>query len=144
MSLSREKRQCRWVSLRIYKLREASNICPLHRELRKKKGYYFAFVSSSLFGTSEVAASRFCPVSDVIICCHNQLSFPRGGITEDLADMITLQTVTNNSLIYISDKLEREESLMFVKHLLKVLHRDMKRSNFLAALTCRQPPSRLA
>lgn len=39
--------------------------------------------------------------------------------------MITLQALTNCSLIDIPDKLELEKSLMFVKHLFKILHKDI-------------------
>jgi VIT1/CCC1 family predicted Fe2+/Mn2+ transporter len=50
--------------------------------------------------------------------------------------MITLETLTNYSLIDIPDKLELEKSLMFGKHLFKVLHKDINCPNFLAALIC--------
>jgi hypothetical protein len=63
-------------------------------------------------------------------------SFLLGGITEDLADMITLQSLMNYSLSDIPDRLEREKPLMLVGHLFAVLHKDMNRSNLFAALIC--------
>ncbi len=80
------------------------------------------------------AFAAFLALSSVAIT--NFSSFLLGGITEDLADMITLQTLMNYSLSDIPGKLEREKSLMLVKHLFTVLHKDINRSNLLAALLC--------
>jgi VIT1/CCC1 family predicted Fe2+/Mn2+ transporter len=80
------------------------------------------------------AFAAFLTLSSVAIT--NFSSFLLGGITEDLADMITLQTLMNYSLSDIPDKNEREKSLMLVKHLFTVLHKDINRSNLLAALIC--------
>lgn len=80
------------------------------------------------------AFAAFLALSSVAIT--NSSSFLLGGITEDLSDMITLQTLMSYSLSDISDKLEREKSLMLVKHLFTVLHKDINRSNLLAALLC--------
>jgi hypothetical protein len=91
-----------------------------------------AFVAGLTVKTAAFAA--FLTLSSVAIT--NFSSFLPGGITEDLADMITLQTLMNYSLSDIPDKLQREKSLMFVTHLFRVLHRDINRSNLLAALTC--------
>lgn len=80
------------------------------------------------------AFAAFLTLSSVAIT--NFSSFLLGGITEDLADMVTFQTLMNCSLSDIPDKLEREKSLMLVKHLFTVLHKDINRSNLLAALLC--------
>jgi hypothetical protein len=79
------------------------------------------FAASS--ASSLVAVTDFC-------------TFLLGGITEDLADMITLQSLMYCSLSDIPDKAERDKSLMLVKHLFAVLHRDISRSSPLAALIC--------
>jgi VIT1/CCC1 family predicted Fe2+/Mn2+ transporter len=50
--------------------------------------------------------------------------------------MITLQTLMNYSLSDIPDMAERDKSLMLVKHLFTVLHKEISRSNLIAALTC--------
>ena len=64
----------------------------------------------------------------------NFSSFLLGGITEDLADMITLQTLMNYSLSDIPDKDQREKSLKLVKDLFAVLHKQINRSNLVAAI----------
>jgi VIT1/CCC1 family predicted Fe2+/Mn2+ transporter len=58
------------------------------------------------------------------------------GITVVLADMITFQTLMNYSLSDIRDGIEREKSLMLIKHLFLVLHKDINRSNLFAASVC--------
>jgi len=63
----------------------------------------------------------------------NFSSFLLGGITEDLADMMTLQNLMNYSLSDISDKAERSKSLTLVKQLFTVLHKEISRSNLYAA-----------
>ncbi len=70
------------------------------------------------------------------VAITNFSSFLLGGITEDLADMLTLQTLMNYSLRDIADHEERNKSLMLVKHLFTVLHKEISRSNIMAALIC--------
>lgn len=78
--------------------------------------------------------AAFLTLSSVAIT--NFSSFVLGGITEDLADMITLQTLMNYSLSDIPDKQEREKSLKLVKDLFGVLHKEIGRSNLFAAIIC--------
>jgi hypothetical protein len=66
----------------------------------------------------------------------NFSSFLLGGITEDLADMMSLQTLMNYSLSDIPDKIEREKSLRLVKDLLTLFHKEISRSNIVAAVVC--------
>jgi len=80
------------------------------------------------------AFAAFLSLSSVAIT--NFSSFVLGGITEDLADMITLQTLMNYSLSDIPDKLEREKSLRLLKDLFTVLHKEINRSNLFAAIIC--------
>jgi len=70
------------------------------------------------------------------VAITNFSSFLLGGITEDLADMLTLQNLMNYSLRDIADHEERNKSLMLVKHLFTVLHKEISRSNIMAALIC--------
>jgi len=91
-----------------------------------------AFIAGLTLKTAEFAA--FLTLSSVAIT--NFSSFLLGGITEDLADMTTLQTLMNYSLSDIADKSEREKSLMLVKHLFTVLHKQISHSNLFAAITC--------
>ena len=89
-----------------------------------------AFVASLALKTAVFAA--FLTLSAVAIT--NFSSFFLGGITADLADMITLQTLMNYSLSDIPDKGQREKSLKLVKDLFAVLHKEINRSNLVAGI----------
>ena len=78
--------------------------------------------------------AAFLTLSAVAIT--NFSSFLLGGITEDLADMLTLQTLMNYSLSDIADHKDRDKSLMLVKHLFTVLHKEISRSNIISAIVC--------
>lgn len=91
-----------------------------------------AFVASLATRTAVFAA--FLTLAAVVIT--NFSSFLLGGITEDLADMITLQNLMNYSLGDIPDKKERGKSLLLVEQLFTVLHREINRSNLQAATIC--------
>ena len=78
--------------------------------------------------------AAFLTLSSVAIT--NFSSFLLGGITEDLADILTLQNLMNYSLSDIPDKGERSRSLLLVKRLFTVLDKEIHRSNLYAALTC--------
>jgi VIT1/CCC1 family predicted Fe2+/Mn2+ transporter len=91
-----------------------------------------AFIAGLTLKTMAFAA--FLTLSSVAIT--NFSSFLLGGITEDLADMITLQNLMNYSLSDIADGAEREKSLMLVKRLFTVLHKEISRSNLFAAIIC--------
>ena len=60
-------------------------------------------------------------------------SFLLGGITSDLADIMTLQNLMNYSLSDIPDKKERDKSLLLVQKLFTVLSKQIHRSNFYGA-----------
>ena len=70
------------------------------------------------------------------VAITNFSSFLLGGITEDLADIITLQNLMNFSLSDIPDKKERAKSLLLVKKLFVILNREIHRSNVYAAIVC--------
>jgi len=84
--------------------------------------------------TSTAAFAAFLTLTAVAIT--NFSSFMLGGITEDLADMMTLQTLMNYSLSDIPDKKERDKSLLLVKQLFTLLHGEISRSNLYAAIIC--------
>lgn len=92
-----------------------------------------AFIAPSM-PSQFVAFAAFLTLAAVAIT--NFSSFLLGGITEDLADMMTLQTLMNYSLSDIPDKKERDKSLMLVKRLFTVLHKEISRSNIIAAIIC--------
>lgn len=91
-----------------------------------------AFIAGLTFKAAAFAA--FLTLGAVAIT--NFSSFLLGGITEDLADMLTLQNLMNYSLSDIVDHQERDKSLMLVKHLFTVLHKEISRANIIAAITC--------
>ncbi len=67
------------------------------------------------------------------VAITNFSSFFLGGVTEDLADILSLQTLMNYSLSDIADKVQRDKSLLLVKKLFLVLDKQIRRSNLLAA-----------
>ncbi|MEM3162638.1 MAG: hypothetical protein QW056_06610, partial [Candidatus Bathyarchaeia archaeon] len=70
------------------------------------------------------------------VAITNFSSFLLGGITEDLADMRTLQALMKFSLSDIPDKDERDKSLRLLKNLFAILNREVGRANLHAALIC--------
>ena len=68
------------------------------------------------------------------VAITNFSSFLLGGITEDLADIMTLQNLMNYSLSDIPDKKERDKSLLLVQKLFTVLDKEIHRSNLYAAI----------
>jgi VIT1/CCC1 family predicted Fe2+/Mn2+ transporter len=91
-----------------------------------------AFIAQ--LGLSVTVFAAFLTLSAVAIT--NFSSFLLGGITEDLADIMTLQNLMNYSLNDIPDKGERDKSLMLVKRLFTVLGKEIHRSNLYAAIIC--------
>jgi hypothetical protein len=91
-----------------------------------------AFIAA--LGTSVTVFAAFLTLSAVAIT--NFSSFLLGGITEDLADIMTLQNLMNYSLSDIPDKSERDKSLLLVKRLFSVLDKEIHRSNLYAAVIC--------
>jgi hypothetical protein len=63
-------------------------------------------------------------------------SFVLGGITEDLADILSLQKLINYSLSDIPDRMERDKSLTLATELFTVLRGEITRTNVRAALLC--------
>ena len=90
--------------------------------------------STVFFSMKTVVFAAFLTLTAVAIT--NFSSFFLGGITEDLADIMTLQTLMNYSLSDIPDKAERDKSLMLVKKLFLVLGKEIRRSNLFAAMIC--------
>ena len=70
------------------------------------------------------------------VAITNFSSFLLGGITEDLADIKTLQTLMNFSLSDIPDKQERHKSLILLQKLFTLLNKEVGRANLYAAIIC--------
>jgi DNA-binding PadR family transcriptional regulator len=91
--------------------------------------------SPTFLGTrAAVIFAAFLTLSAVAIT--NFSSFLLGGITEDLADITTLQNLMNYSLSDIPDKKERDKSLLLVQKLFTLLGKQIHRSNLYAAIIC--------
>ncbi|MEM2098648.1 MAG: hypothetical protein QXU99_02730 [Candidatus Bathyarchaeia archaeon] len=94
-----------------------------------------AFISTLTVGLSpNMVFAAFLTLSAVAIT--NFSSFLLGGITADLADIMTLQTLMNYSLSDIPDKKERDKSLLIVQKLFRLLDKEIHRSNLYAAIIC--------
>ncbi|MCW4046790.1 MAG: hypothetical protein NWE99_04410 [Candidatus Bathyarchaeota archaeon] len=91
-----------------------------------------AFIAALTVKAAIFAA--FLTLSAVAIT--NFSSFLLGGITEDLADILTLQNLMSYSLSDIPDKKERDKSLMLVNKLFTLLDKEIHRSNLYAAIIC--------
>jgi uncharacterized membrane protein YfcA len=92
-----------------------------------------AFIAASL-STQLTTFAAFLTLSAVAIT--NFSSFLLGGITEDLADIMTLQNLMNFSVSDIPDKAERDKSLFLIKKLFVLLDKEIHRSNLYAAIIC--------
>jgi VIT1/CCC1 family predicted Fe2+/Mn2+ transporter len=90
--------------------------------------------STFLNNPNAVIFAAFLTLSAVAIT--NFSSFLLGGITEDLSDIMTLQTLMNYSLSDIPDKKERDKSLLLVQKLFTLLGKQIHRSNLYAAIIC--------
>ncbi len=90
--------------------------------------------STFLSNQAAIIFAAFLTLSAVAIT--NFSSFLLGGITEDLADIMTLQNLMNYSLSDIPDKKERDKSLLLVQKLFTVLGKEIHRSNLYAAIIC--------
>ncbi|MCX8177848.1 MAG: hypothetical protein N3F10_06100 [Candidatus Bathyarchaeota archaeon] len=94
-------------------------------------------VLSALAGGLAFKAVTFAALLTLTaVAITNFSSFLLGGITEDLADMKSLQTLMNFSLSDIPDRDKRDKSLRLLKNLFIVLSREVSRANLHAALVC--------
>jgi hypothetical protein len=89
--------------------------------------------SSTLLGNPKtIVFAALLTLSAVAVT--NFSSFLLGGITEDLADIMTLQNLMNYSLCDIPDKKERDKSLLLVQKLFTLLGKQIHRSNLYGAI----------
>lgn len=90
--------------------------------------------NTALLQFETVVFAAFLTLSAVAIT--NFSSFFLGGITEDLADILTLETLMNYSVSDIPDKKERDKSLLLLQKLFTALNKEIHRSNLYAAAIC--------
>ena len=98
-----------------------------------------AFISTftgSMIFTSAKAVLFTALLTLTAVSITNFSSFFLGGITADLADIMTLRTLMNYSLSDIPDKKERDKSLLLVENLFLVLDKEIHSSNLYAAIIC--------
>jgi hypothetical protein len=93
-------------------------------------------LSSFTAGLTVTAASFTGLLTTAAVAITNFSSFLLGGMTADLADIMTIQTLMNYSLSDIPDKKERERSLILLKRLFSILHGEVSNSNIYGAVTC--------
>lgn len=100
-------------------------------------------VTISAFVSTVTASGVFSSIRGVIftafltltaVAVTNFSSFFLGGITEDLADIMTLRTLMHYGLSDIPDKKERDKSLLLMEKLFLVLNKEIRRSNLIAAI----------
>jgi VIT1/CCC1 family predicted Fe2+/Mn2+ transporter len=68
------------------------------------------------------------------VAITNFSSFLLGGITEDMADFMTLQTLMSYSLSDNPDKKERNKSLILIRQLFVILDKEIHKSNVYASI----------
>ena len=93
-------------------------------------------LSAFIAGLAATTAAFAALLTLTAVAITNFSSFLLGGITEDLADIMTLQTLMNFSLSDIPDRKERDKSLTLLKSLFTLLQREVNRANLYAALIC--------
>ncbi len=90
--------------------------------------------SAVFLSAKEIIFAAYLTLTAVAIT--NFSSFFLGGITEDLADIMTLRTLMNYSLSDIPDKKERDKSLLLVEKMFLVLGKEIHSANLYAATIC--------
>lgn len=93
-------------------------------------------LSALVAGLAAKTATFAALLTLTAVAITNFSSFLLGGITEDLADIMTLQTLMKFSLSDIPDRKERDKSLTLLKSLFTLLPREVNRANLYAALIC--------
>jgi hypothetical protein len=97
---------------------------------------FISIFTGSIIFTSVKALIFTAYLTLTAVAITNFSSFFLGGITEDLADIITLRTLMNYGLSDIPDKKERDKSLLLVEKLFLVLGKEIRSSNLYAAIIC--------
>ncbi|MBN2151260.1 MAG: hypothetical protein JW839_07445 [Candidatus Lokiarchaeota archaeon] len=94
-------------------------------------------LSSTFFGklAFEIAVfAAFLTLAAVAIT--NFSSFFLGGITEELADLVTMERLMNYSVSDIPDKRERSKALTLLEKLFDVFKGDIRKESIVSAIVC--------
>ncbi len=97
---------------------------------------FISIFTGSIIFTSVKALIFTAFLTLTAVAITNFSSFFLGGITEDLADIMTLRTLMNYGLSDNPDKKERDKSLLLVEKLFLVLGKEIRSSNLYAAIIC--------
>jgi len=96
-----------------------------------------AIIISTFIAGLTVKATLFTALLTLItVALTNFSSFLLGGITEDLADINTLQKLINHSLSDIPDRRERERSFKLTERLFNLIQIEIRKSNVYSAILC--------
>ena len=93
-------------------------------------------LSSLIAGLTSSITLIAALLSLATVAITNFSSFLLGGMTEDIADVITLQNLITYSLSDIPDVREKEKSLFVAKEMLNLLREKRGRMNILSASAC--------
>ena len=93
-------------------------------------------LSSLIAGLTSSITLVAALLSLATVAITNFSSFLLGGMTEDIADVITLQNLITYSLSDIPDAKEKEKSLFVAKEMLNLLREKRGRMNILSASAC--------
>jgi len=93
-------------------------------------------ISSLIAGLTSKVALIASLLSLAVVALTNFSSFLLGGITEDLADLETLQNLISYSLSDISDAKERERAMLLTRGIFNLLRSKRSRFSMLASLAC--------
>ena len=92
-------------------------------------------ILSSVIAELSVSVAIFAALLTLsAVAITNFSSFLLGGITEDMADFMTLQNLMNYSLSDNPDKKERYKSLIIIKQLFVILDKEIHKSNVYASI----------
>jgi len=93
-------------------------------------------LSSLIAGLTSSITLIAALLSLATVAITNFSSFLLGGMTEDIADVITLQNLITYSLSDIPDVKEKEKSLFVAREMLNLLREKRGRMNILSASAC--------
>lgn len=93
-------------------------------------------ISSIIAGLASKVTLIASLLSLAVVALTNFSSFLLGGITEDLADLATLQNLIAYSLSDISDARERERALLLTRGIFNLLRAERSRLSIYASLIC--------
>ncbi|NMC07179.1 MAG: hypothetical protein GYA24_18325 [Candidatus Lokiarchaeota archaeon] len=94
-------------------------------------------ISSTFFGKMPFQYALFAAfLTLAAVAITNFSSFFLGGLTEELADLVTLERLMNYSVSDIPDKRERGKALDLLSRLFDVFKNDIRKESIMSAVIC--------